>query len=163
MPGRIGPGDRVVIRGHGHRRTRLAGAPSPHADQTDAYGVVEHVGADGRTLVVLTADGPVEAPAAGVDPLTIDAVELRLSGHDLVESAEFRRGLLAMWAAEVRHAGLEPGNAHPLGDGVRDSSEGYVLAETVVHGHQFVVRAERWFDGSGLVCVRVERPNRWDG
>jgi hypothetical protein len=42
-----------------------------------------------------------------------------------------RRGLVALWHAEADSAGIDVDSLHALGDGLRDSSESWALAELV--------------------------------
>lgn len=126
----------------------LADAPGPTAG---APVVVLLDGADAGTVTVDPGD---------VDPLELDSFELRLRGHDLLTGPDLRRGLVQLWAAEARAAGLRVDALHPVGDGVRDSSEGYLLAELVSAGQHLVLRAvSAPPDG---VVVRVGRPNRFE-
>jgi hypothetical protein len=75
---------------------------------------------------------------------------------------ELRRGLVALWHAEADTAGLDVDALHPLGDGLRDSSDSWALAELMAGGQQYVVRAFRQPNEPGFIRVRADRPNRWD-
>jgi hypothetical protein len=97
-----------------------------------------------------------------LEPVTITNVELRLTGADLLEDPTLRQGLVNLWTAEAEEAGLEIGALHCMGNGVRDSSEGYALAELMAGGQQYVLRAVRESSLSDIVRVRADRPNRWD-
>ncbi len=49
-----------------------------------------------------------------------------------------------------------------IGTGVRDSSEGYALAELSSGGDQYVLRATLCAHDRDAVLVRADRPNRWE-
>lgn len=131
--------------------------------ETTGHGATGH-GATERVLVLLDdADhGPIDVPAADVDPIGITDVDLRLEGDDLLDVPELRSGLARLWAAEAARAGVEVAAFHPTGNGLRDSSEGFVVAEVTADGEHYVVRAVRRLHGTAGVHVRAERPNRWD-
>lgn len=117
----------------------------------------------GEEVVVLLdgADaGTVTVDPGCVEPLELTSFELHLRGRDLLTEPDLRRGLTGLWAAEARAAGLVVDALHPVGDGVRDSSEGYLLAELVSAGQHLVLRVvAAMHDG---VVVRVDRPNRFE-
>lgn len=119
---------------------------------------------DHRVVVML--DGEIGddrvVDLSQLEPVTITSVELRLNGADLLEDPALRQGLVNLWSAEAEEAGLEIGALHCMGNGVRDSSEGYALAELMAGGEQYVLRAVRDDAFSDLVRVRADRPNRWD-
>jgi hypothetical protein len=69
---------------------------------------------------------------------------------------------VALWHAEADSAGLDVDALHALGDGLRDSSDSFALAELTAGGQQYVVRAFRLPNEPGIVRVRADRPNRWD-
>lgn len=116
------------------------------------------------TPVVVLLDGPdagtVTVDRHEVEPLELTSFELHLTGSDLLRDSALRRGLVGLWAAEVEAAGLRFESLHPAGDGLRDSSEGYLLAELVTGGQHYVLRAVT--TPTGDVVVRVDRPNRWE-
>jgi hypothetical protein len=120
--------------------------------------------ADQRVVVML--DGEIGddwvVDLSQVEPVSITNVELRLNGADLLEDPSLRQGLVNLWSAEAEDAGLEIGALHCMGSGVRDSSEGYALAELMAGGQQYVLRAVRDDPISDVVRVRADRPNRWD-
>ncbi|CAB4576334.1 MAG: hypothetical protein F2534_14140 [Actinobacteria bacterium] len=118
----------------------------------------------GPVVVMLDGElgGDVIDPCC-VQPVSITNVELRLAGHDLMDEPELRRGLIGLWHAEADTAGLDVDALHPLGDGLRDSSDSWALAELTAGGEQYVVRAFCLPNEPGVVRVRADRPNRWDG
>jgi hypothetical protein len=116
-------------------------------------------------LAVLFDDdlaGDMVIDLSQIEPVTITNVELRLAGSDLIDDPALRQGLVNLWFAEAEQAGLEIGALHAIGTGVRDSSEGYVLAELMSAGQQYVLRAVCEPNDSDVVRVRADRPNRWD-
>ena len=127
------------------------------------YGFVGGV-ADQRVLVLLDGEFGADAVVddSQLEPVTITSVELRLRGADLLEDPRLRHGLVNLWSAEAEEAGLEIGALHCMGDGVRDSSEGYCLAELMAGGEHYVLRVVRDSYRSDVVRVRADRPNRWD-
>ena len=64
-----------------------------------------------------------------------------LSGGDLLDDPSLRQGLVNLWSAEVDEAGLEIRSLERLGNGVKESDDGFALAATV--GRQRAVRAAR--------------------
>ena len=127
------------------------------------YGFIGGI-AGGQVLVLLDGDvgDDLVVDLTQVEPVTITSVELRLRGADLLEDPLLRHGLVNLWSAEAEEAGLQIGSLHCMGDGVRDSSEGYALAELMAGGEQYVLRAVRDDAFSDVVRVRADRPNRWD-
>jgi hypothetical protein len=131
------------------------------------YGFVD--ASDGRRQrpgVPVMLDGEID-PTTVIDlsrikPVTITNLELRLDGADLLVDPHLRRGLVQMWSAEAEAAGLEIHALHCIGDGVRDSSEGYLLAELNAGGDHYVLRATREPIDSDVVHVRADRPNRFE-
>jgi hypothetical protein len=131
------------------------------------YGFVD--ASDGhrqRPGVPVMLDGEID-PTTVIDlsrikPVTITNLELRLDGADLLVDPHLRRGLVQMWSAEAEAAGLEIHALHCIGDGVRDSSEGYLLAELNAGGNHYVLRATREPIDSDVVHVRADRPNRFE-
>lgn len=99
-----------------------------------------------------------------VQLLTVDSLELRLSGVDLVDDATMRAGLADMWLAEADLAGLPIRAIFPMGDGsgVRDGSQ-WLLAEFTFESQTWVVRAIIDDDDPMSVLIRADRSNRWDG
>ena len=136
----------------------LADAQRPTDGGTASGGAAE------SSVVVVLLDGPdagtVTVDRRDVEPLELTSFELHLTGSDLLADPALRRGLVGLWAAEAEAAGLRVDALHPAGDGLRDSSEGYLLAELVADGQHFVLRAVS-APPRGVV-VRVDRPNRWE-
>lgn len=99
-----------------------------------------------------------------VQLLTVDSLELRLSGVDLVNDATMRAGLADMWLAESDLAGLPIMAMFPLGEGsgVRDG-ENWLLAEFTFESATWIVRATVPGDDPTSVVIRADRSNRWDG
>jgi hypothetical protein len=138
------------------------------------YGFVGGVtgpgdGPDGMGPIVVMLDGELGGDVIDpccVQPVSITNVELCLAGDDLMTEPDLRRGLVALWHAEADQAGLDIDALHPLGtphgDGLRDSSDSWALAELMAGGEQYVVRAFRLPNEPGMVRVRADRPNRWD-
>lgn len=128
------------------------------------YGFVGGVaGTNGPVVVMLDGElGGDILDVAVLQHVTITTVELCLNGSDLMTEPLLRRGLVALWHAEADSAGLDVDSLHPLGDGLRDSSDSWALAELVAGGEQYVVRAFHVPNEPELVRVRADRPNRWD-
>jgi hypothetical protein len=147
------PGDRIRVEEVGDD-----GFP------TIRYGFVGGLaGRDGPVVVMLDGElGGDICDLSQVRPVSVTTVELSLSGTDLVAEPDLRRGLLALWQAEADTAGLAVDAVHPLGDGLRDSSDSWVLAELTTGGEQFVVRAVQLPNEPDVVRIRADRPNRWD-
>lgn len=136
----------------------------------------ESIGDDGLPLVrygfiggVANSDGPVVVMldgelsgdvvnAAQVQPVTVTTVELLLHGTDLVDEAELRRGLVALWEAEADTAGLDIDCLRPYGDGECDSPGCWCLADIHTGGASFVLRAIQC-EGE-MVRVRAEAYSR---
>ncbi len=97
-----------------------------------------------------------------VESVSVMSVELELHGVDLLTEPTLRQGLAHLWRAEAEHAGLEIDAIHLIGNGLRDSSDGYVLAELTTGAQQYVLRAVCEPNQPDIVMVRAERPNRWD-
>jgi len=97
-----------------------------------------------------------------VDPVHICNITLTLGGTDLLDDPSLRQGLVNLWAAEAESAGLEIAALHGIGTGVRDSSEGYALAELSSGGEQYVLRATRCHEQDDAIVVHADRPNRWE-
>jgi len=127
------------------------------------YGFVGGVaGREGPVVVMLDGElGGDVIDVSQISPVSITDLELRLDGSDLMSEPQLRRGLVALWHAEADTAGLDVDALHPLGDGLRDSSDSWALAELVTGGEQYVVRAFQLPNEPGIVRVRADRPNRW--
>ncbi len=144
------------------------------------YGFVGRCDGDDTEPVVVLLDEDLNGGSIvdrdALVPVSVTTVELCLDGADLLADPALRSGLVNLWAAEAECAGLEVRSLHPVGDdravdaptgaGLRDSSEGYVLAELVAGGEQYVLRAtccpsEGDTANGGMVRVRADLPNRW--
>ncbi|MGH9134203.1 MAG: hypothetical protein ACRDZZ_09725 [Ilumatobacteraceae bacterium] len=125
------------------------------------YGFVGGLIGD-RGPVVVMFDGDLKnntiVDLSEIEPVTITNVELRLQGVDLIDDPSLRQGLVNLWSAEAEEAGLSIGTLNCIGSGVRDSREGYALAELIAGGEQYVLRAIRESNGSEVVRVRADRP-----
>lgn len=153
----------------------MAGSSFRHGDRIryattgdDGYPLVRYgfVGGvtDGGGPVVVMLDGELGGDVVDLDtiePVRIDNVTLRLDGGDLLDDPSLRQGLVRLWQAEAEDAGLQISALHPIGTGVRDSSEGYALAELTAAGEQYVLRAAMCPNQAEAVVVRAELPNRW--
>jgi hypothetical protein len=125
------------------------------------YGFVGGlVGERGPVVVMLDGDlkNDTIVDRSEIKAVSITNVELRLLGTDLLDDPSLRQGLVNLWSAEAEDAGLAIGTLTCIGDGVRDSSEGYALAELFAGGEQYVLRATRESNGSDFVRVRADRP-----
>lgn len=129
------------------------------------YGFVGGVaGNDGPVVVML--DGELGGDVVNlhdVRPVTVTTVELALSGVDLVDIPEYRRGLLELWCAEADTAGLDVDAVMPV-DGECDCSGSvWTLAELHAGERCYALRATRCVDDSDLVRVRAEplAPPSW--
>ncbi len=118
---------------------------------------------DGSVVVLLDGElgGAVVDPAK-IEPVHIGNVELTLAGSDLLDDPSLRQGLVNLWRAEAESAGLQIASLHCIGTGVRDSSEGFALAELSSGGDQYVLRATRCPHERDAITVRADRPNRWE-
>ena len=128
------------------------------------YGFVGGVtGTNGPVVVMLDGElgGDVINPTE-IEPVHMSNVTLTLSGTDLLDDPSLRQGLVHLWAAEAETAGLEIASLHCIGTGVRDSSEGYALAELSSGGDQYVLRATVCPHDHEAVMVHADRPNRWE-
>ena len=145
-------GDRIRVRSIGDDGLPLV-----------RYGFVGGVAGDG-VAVMLDGDlgGNMVVDLSQIEPVTITSVELRLRGSDLIDDPSLRQGLVNLWFAEAEEAGLQIGSLHNIGTGVRDSSEGYALAELMSGGQPYVLRAVCAPNDGDVVRVRADRPNRWD-
>ncbi len=128
------------------------------------YGFVGGVARDDGPVVVML-DGELAGDVVEVDkiePVHICNVTLTLDGADLLDDPSLRQGLVNLWRAEAEEAGLQIGSLHAIGTGVRDSSEGYALAELSSAGEQYVLRATRCAHQQDAISVHADRPNRWE-
>jgi hypothetical protein len=135
---------------------------------------VERTGDDGLPLVrygfvggIPSGVGPIVVMLDGdlggsiVEPheirhVELGTVELNLSGADLLDDPELRRGLVALWQAEADSAGLEVGRLRPIGDGRRDSDDSWALAELTFGDQLYVVHAISQPADPNTICVRAD-------
>jgi hypothetical protein len=128
------------------------------------YGFVGGVSDNGGPIMVMLDGelrGDVVEPSK-VEPVHICNVTLTLEGSDLLDDPSLRQGLVNLWLAEAETAGLQLSAVHVIGTGVRDSSEGYALAELSSAGHAYVLRANRCRSGRDAVIVHADPPARWE-
>jgi hypothetical protein len=147
------PGDRVRIESTGDDGLPLV-----------RYGFVGGVAGTGGPVVVML-DGELGGDIVDlgqVQPVSVTNVELRLSGGDLFDDPELRRGLVALWQAEADQAGLAVEAMHSIGEGLRDSSDSWALAELTAGGEHYVIRAIRTPNDPDTVHVRADRPTRFE-
>ena len=128
------------------------------------YGFVGGVSSDGGPVMVML-DGELGGDVVDLDTIeqvSICNVTLKLEGSDLLDDPSLRPGLINLWQAEAEDAGLQIAAVHPLqtGIGLRDSSEGYALAELTAAGDRYMLRATRCTT-EDAVLIQVGRPNRW--
>lgn len=97
-----------------------------------------------------------------VEPVHICNVTLTLGGSDLLDDPSLRQGLVSLWCAEAESAGLQIASLNPIGTGVRDSSQGYALAELSSGGDPYVLRATLCLKQYDAIVVHADRPNRWE-
>lgn len=128
------------------------------------YGFVGGTaGPDGPLVVLLDGElGGDVVEACHVEPVHMCNVTLTLGGSDLLDDPSLRQGLVNLWAAEAESAGLQISSLHCIGTGVRDSSEGYALAELSSGGEPYVLRATRCLKQYNAIVVHADRPNRWE-
>jgi hypothetical protein len=131
------------------------------------YGVVGGVtGRNGPIVVMLDGElGGDVLDLSEVEAVSVTELELRLTGDDLFDDRQLRRGLVALWEAEADVAGLSIESLHRIAEGdggKRDAADAWVLAELVAGGEQYVLRAVRTVNEAGVIRVRADRPNRWD-
>ncbi len=126
------------------------------------YGFIGGVAGSTGPIVVML-DGELTGDVvnmAEVQPVTITTVELILHGADLVDEAELRRGLVALWLAEADTAGLDIDALHQIGDGECDAPGGWCLAQLIAGGEEYVLRAVQLPHEPETVRVRAEHPLR---
>ena len=92
--------------------------------------------------------------------MKIDNVTLTLDGADLLDDPSLRQGLVNLWRAEAEEAGLQIASLHSIGTGVRDSSEGFALAELSSGGQQYVLRSTNCANQANVISVHADRPTR---
>lgn len=121
--------------------------------------------ADDDGPVVVMLDGELGGDVVDLDkiePVHVSNVVLELDGSDLLDDPSLRQGLVNLWRAEAEASGLQIASLHQIGTGVRDSSEGYALAELSSGGDQYVLRATTCTNRPGAITVHADRPNRWE-
>jgi len=119
---------------------------------------------DGPVVVML--DGELGGDVVDLDhlePVTVSSVCLQLDGADLLADSTLRQGLVNLWQAEAEDAGLQIAAMHEIesGIGVRDSSEGFALAELTAAGEHYILRAFDCPTDRNAIVLRADRPNRW--
>jgi hypothetical protein len=148
------PGDRIRIRSVGDDGLPLI-----------RYGFFGSRCLENGTITVMLDDDvstQTITDISQVESVSVTSVELELHGVDLLTEPTLRQGLAHLWRAEAEHAGLEIDAIHLIGNGLRDSSDGYVLAELTTGAQHYVLRAVCEPNQPDIVMVRAERPNRWD-
>lgn len=127
------------------------------------YGFVGGVDNGGPIVVMFDGElgGEVVDPSE-IEPVHMSNVTLVLAGSDLLDDPSLRQGLVNLWAAEAETAGLAIAGLHCIGTGVRDSTEGYALAELSSGGDPYVLRAIVCPNDRDAVMVRADRPNAWE-
>jgi hypothetical protein len=127
------------------------------------YGFVGSYDGNGHATVMLDGDltGDTVVDLGQLAAVSITSVELCLSGGDLLDDPSLRQGLVGLWSAEVDDAGLEIRSLERLGNGVKESNDGFALAQLWAGSQQYVLRASR--DNTGeTVVVRADAPRIWD-
>lgn len=129
------------------------------------YGFVGGVADDDGPVVVML-DGELGGDVVDltkIEPVSISNVTLTLEGTDLIEDPLLRQGLMNLWAAEAESAGLQIVALKPLNSqyGVRDSSEGYTLAELSSAGEHYVLRASLNPGELDAVTIHATPPSRF--
>ncbi len=127
------------------------------------YGFVGGVTGDSGPVVVML-DGELGGDVVDVatlQPVHISNVTLTLEGSGLLDDPTLRQALANMWVAEAESAGLQIASMHHIGTGVRDSSEGYAIAELSSAGEQYTLRATRCTTVADAVLVQAQIPNRF--
>lgn len=107
------------------------------------YGFVGGL-ADGDGPVVVMLDGELKGDVvelAKIEPVHISNVTLTLAGTDLLDDPTLRQGLVNLWTAEAESAGLRIGSMQAIGNGVKDSHNGYALAELSSAGDRYMLCA----------------------
>lgn len=123
------------------------------------YGFVGGQPAEHGPVVVMM-DGEIHAkvlPAAEVHIVTLGNIELIFHGTDLVDDPELRKGLLALWQAEVDTAGLAVEQLGPVEHCSCTGDSTWPLAQLYSCGDRYVVHAVRLADDLDCVRVRADR------
>jgi hypothetical protein len=116
---------------------------------------------DGPVMVLL--DGELGGDVVDLDklePVHICSVTLTLDGTDLLDDPSLRQGLVNLWRAEAETAGLQIASLHSIGTGIRDSLDGFALAELNSGGDRYVLRAIKCPHQPNAVMVHADRPHR---
>ena len=123
------------------------------------YGFVGYYDGNGHVTVMLDGDltGDTVVDLSQLAPVSITSVELCLSGADLLDDPSLRQGLVNLWSAEVDEAGLEIRSLERLGNGVKESDDGFALAQLWAGSEQYVLRASRDDTGETVVVHRRRR------
>ncbi|MFT7392776.1 MAG: hypothetical protein ACI83Y_000438 [Candidatus Azotimanducaceae bacterium] len=124
------------------------------------YGFVGGTTAEGGPVVVML-DGELGGDVVDIDtlqPVHISNVTLTLEGTDLLEDPALRQGLIHLWTAEAESAGLEISAMHPMDTGVRDSGQGFALAELTSADEPYVLTASLCPSDLDAVLVCAARP-----
>lgn len=126
------------------------------------YGFVGGItGDDGPVVVML--DGELSGDVVDVgtlQPVHIGNVTLTLEGTDLLDDPTLRQALVNMWEAEAESAGLQIGTVEPIRTGLRDSANGYAIAELTSAGERYTLRATCSPDAPDAVLVHAHTPRR---
>jgi len=132
------------------------------------YGFIGGVTGDhGPVVIMLDGElGGDVVDAGTLQPVHISNVTLTLKGSDLLDDPSLRQALANMWVAEAESAGLQIVAMHLLGTqdgnghGVRDSSEGYAIAELSSAGQQYTLRASLCPTMTDAIFVQAQLPHR---
>ena len=116
------------------------------------YGFVGYYDGNGHVTVMLDGDltGDTVVDLSQLAAVSITSVELCLSGADLLDDPSLRQGLVNLWSAEVDEAGLEIRALERLGNGVKESDDGFALAQL-------------WAGSAAVRAARQPRRHRRDG
>jgi len=126
------------------------------------YGFIGGVTGDHGPVVVML-DGELGGDVVDADtlqPVHISNVTLTLEGSGLLEDPILRQALANMWVAEAESAGLQIAAMHLMGNGVRDSSEGYAIAELSSAGEQYTLHAGVCPTVADAILVQAQLPHR---
>jgi hypothetical protein len=124
------------------------------------YGFVGGT-SNGEGPIVVMLDGEISGDVVSLDtiqPVHISNVTLTLEGTDLLDDPTLRQGLVNLWAAEAETAGLQISQIEPMGTGIRDSTNGYTLAELSSAGAQYVLRASLCPSDLEAIVIHADHP-----
>ena len=82
------------------------------------------------------------------------------SGGDLLDDPSLRQGLVNLWSAEVDEAGLEIRSLERLGNGVKESDDGFALAQLWA-GRTSTCCAPAGDNTGEIVVVKADVPRFW--